>query len=208
MERPSSTGERDGPEMKHTTSRLLFAYWDGVRGDRAAPERAQIEPGRIRHILADTFILGLEADGRATFRLAGTRMCALFGRDLKGALFSDLWPADRRAEPDQLIDLVANDTVAVVAGMLGEADLGPVVGLELLLLPLRYGGSTNRRALGALSPSSVPPWLGLAPVHGLTTRSVRVVGGNRTGSPSLPGEFGSGPSSKRRHLVVLEGGLR
>ena len=61
--------------MKHATSRLLFAYWDGLRGDRAAPERSQIEPGQIRHILADTFILAIEPDGQAEFRLAGTRAC-------------------------------------------------------------------------------------------------------------------------------------
>ena len=44
--------------MKHATTRMLFAYWDTLRGERAAPDRGEIEPGEIRHILADTFIAG------------------------------------------------------------------------------------------------------------------------------------------------------
>jgi hypothetical protein len=192
--------------MKHATSRLLFAYWDGLRGDRAAPERSQIEPGQIRHILADTFILAIEPDGQAEFRLAGTRACALFGRDLKGVRFADLWPADRRAEADQLIDLVSNDTVGAVAGMVGQTELASVIGLELLLLPLRHHGATNRRAVGALSPSAIPSWLGLTPLESLDMRSLRVVGDARPGRPGL-GDIGPGAASKRRRFVVLDGGL-
>src|SRR4051794_37663355 len=69
--------------MKHAASRMLYAYWDGARGERAAPERSEIEPGAIRHILADTFIQ-IGAHGAAEFRLAGTRLCAPFGRELRG----------------------------------------------------------------------------------------------------------------------------
>ncbi len=51
--------------MKHPTSRMLFSYWDSLRGDRAAPERGEIEPGAIRHILAETFILDLSEPAAA-----------------------------------------------------------------------------------------------------------------------------------------------
>ncbi len=43
--------------MKHPASRALHAYWERLRGERAAPERAEIEPGQIRHLLADSLIL-------------------------------------------------------------------------------------------------------------------------------------------------------
>jgi hypothetical protein len=192
--------------MKHATSRLLFSYWDALRGDRAAPDRTQIEPGQIRHILADTFILGIEPEGRAAFRLAGTRACALFGRDLKGVDFSELWPANRGSEPDELIDLVTSDTVGAVAGMVGETELGSVIGLELLLLPLRHHGATNRRMIGAISPSAVPSWLGLTALQSLDLRSLRVIGNARPGRPGL-GEVGPSAASKRHPFVLLDGGL-
>jgi hypothetical protein len=70
--------------MKHATTRMIFAYWDALRGERSAPERGEIEPGEIRHVLADTFVLEVAPERIATIRLAGTRICAFFGRELRG----------------------------------------------------------------------------------------------------------------------------
>src|SRR6185436_10758974 len=77
--------------MKHATSRELYQYWDRVRRGQPAPKRSDIEPSDIRRILADTFIL--EVTDRETYaiRLAGTRICALYGREIKGTNFLDLW---------------------------------------------------------------------------------------------------------------------
>ena len=193
--------------MKHATSRLLFAYWDGLRGERPPPERAQIEPGQIRPRLGDTFILALESGSDPSFRLAGTRVCALFGRDLKGVSLAQLWPGDRRAELDQLIDLVANDTAGIVAGFVGSSQLGSPIALELILLPLKHRGATDRRAIGALSPSSVPSWLGLAPLDSLEMRSLRVINGSgqSADSPELMA-IGATRPSRRYPFVVLQGG--
>ena len=47
--------------MKHPSNRELFNYWNERRGPRLAPERADIEPSAIRHVLGDTFVL--EASG-------------------------------------------------------------------------------------------------------------------------------------------------
>ena len=46
--------------MKHAASRELYAYWEELRGQRPAPERAEIEPGAIRHVLSEAFILALD----------------------------------------------------------------------------------------------------------------------------------------------------
>jgi hypothetical protein len=67
--------------MKHSSIRELFDYWNERRGRRAAPERGDIEPGDIRGVLADTFILAFDAPASHPFRIAGTRVCALFGRE-------------------------------------------------------------------------------------------------------------------------------
>ena len=70
--------------MKHPASRRLFSYWEELRGKRPAPERAEIEPGAIRQILSEAFIVALDPAAGYSFRLAGTRVCALFCRELKG----------------------------------------------------------------------------------------------------------------------------
>lgn len=166
--------------MKHPSSRMLHAYWDDLRGARAAPERGEIEPGAIRHVLADSLMLEVEAGRRAaTIRLAGTRICALFGRELRGSDFKRLWAGeaagDAVADPWRLVEIVAEDTAGLVVGLEGRTAADDVIDLELILLPLRHRGRTQDRIIGALSPGLSPVWLGLRPIVGLETRSLRVL---------------------------------
>ena len=76
--------------MKQEGSLALFHYWNRLRGDRPAPKRTDIEPADIKTLLGDTFILERDTRGEAIFRLAGTRLCAIYGRELKGFAFTSL----------------------------------------------------------------------------------------------------------------------
>ncbi|WP_430913617.1 PAS domain-containing protein [Methylobacterium sp. sgz302541] len=204
--------------MKHPTSRLLHGYWDRLRGERAAPERAEIEPGEIRGLLADSLVLEVDMPTRsARLRLAGTRVCALFGRELKGTPFADLWGgADRGGTPGpwRLVEIVGEDTAGVVAGIRATTERGESLDLELLLLPLRHQGRTQERMLGSLSPAGIPPWLGLRPVTGLVTTSLRVLGPTRERAApdaaaslrDLPLPANDSLPLRRGHLLVHRGG--
>ena len=48
--------------MKLAASGELFAYWNALRGARSAPERNDVDPGAIRGILADTFVLEFDEE--------------------------------------------------------------------------------------------------------------------------------------------------
>ena len=194
--------------MKHPTSRLLYAYWNRLRGERSAPERSEIEPGDIRNLLADSMILEVDpALRQASIRLAGTRICALFGRELKGRDFASLW-GDASADPWQFVDAVAVDTVGIVAGMRGWTDRDEAVEAELLLLPLRHRGRTQARMLGSLVPAVVPDWLGVRPVVRLDLVSLRVLD-----KPTRPRDVVELPAPandpfpvRRGHLMIHQGG--
>ena len=80
--------------MKHPSSQQFFAYWDEVRGPDKAPARAAFEPGPVRHLLGDSFVLAYGQIGGFPFRVAGTRLCALLGCDVKGQDFNALWQRD------------------------------------------------------------------------------------------------------------------
>lgn len=183
---------------------MIFAYWDQLRGERAAPERGEIEPGEIRHVLADTFILEIGADRRAEFRLAGTRLCALFGRELKARPFVDLWPGHAQPGIRRHLDTVIDETAGLVMGLVGTTEAGETVDLEMVLLPLRHRGKPHARVLGTLSPAAVPLWLGFSPVTSLATVSLRVIWPSGRGAgPS----FGTAdPQERRRRFIVHEGG--
>src|SRR5690348_18128600 len=52
----------------------------------------------IRHVLGDTFMLSADFIDELRFRLAGTRVCALFGREIKGESFTSFWgDSDRKS---------------------------------------------------------------------------------------------------------------
>lgn len=191
--------------MKHATSRMLFAYWDALRGERAAPERGDVQPGALRHVLADTFVLGHDGDAPPAFRLAGTRISALFCRDLKGQPFHALFPPDGRTEADAMVKLACDDSVGLVIGLRGLNENRSELPLEMLLLPLRHRGRTHARLLGALSPATLPAWAGLVPLASLEVRSLRVVQPRREaerGGDMLPPH----PARRRTMFVVHEGG--
>src|SRR5471030_2900794 len=107
--------------MKHASTKALFDYWNEKRGTRLAPERADIDPGAIRHALGDTFMLAADFVDQLRFRLSGTRVCALFGREMKGEEFQALWNETSRAQIENLLTVVNEETIGAVAGVTGYA---------------------------------------------------------------------------------------
>src|SRR6202140_5011548 len=103
--------------MKHPSNREFFAYWDERRGDARAPDRSEIEPGAVRGLLGDIFVLSYDAAAGYPFRVAGTRVCALLGCDLKGRSFSALFAPEGRREIEEIIAVVSKDMLAAVAGI-------------------------------------------------------------------------------------------
>jgi hypothetical protein len=190
--------------VKHSSTQSLYAYWNERRGGRAAPERGEIEPGAIRGALGDSFVLGW--DPAATFRLAGTRVCSLLGRELKGEAFEPLWDAGDGAAIGDLLAIVANEIAGIVAGVTGMTEEGQSVDLELLLLPLRHRGASHARQIGVLAPLSRPFWLGASPLMALTLKSHRHVGPALDTLPTTP-FMAAAESGRIRHgLLVYDGG--
>jgi hypothetical protein len=124
------------PAMKTAPVRKLFAYWNERRGSRLAPERGDIEPGAIHDILGDSFIITFDRPADHPFRLAGTRVCVLFGHEVKGEPFVQLWDEASRERIQELVALIANEGSAVVAGAVARTAEGSRADIELLLLPL------------------------------------------------------------------------
>ena len=188
--------------MKHAASRELYAYWQERRGKRPAPERSEIEPGAIRQALSDAFILALDGGAGHPFRLAGTRMCALFTRELKGEPFIGLWAAASQPIVIDLLAILDQERVGTVAGVTAENADGEPIELELLLLPLSSTRPSLARTIGVLAPLNTPKWLGLSPIGTLTLGGRRHVGAS-VESRLLPRFMAP---LHRQKLVVYEGG--
>lgn len=162
--------------MKHPSTRTVYAYWDERRRGRPAPQRSDIDPSAIRAALGDTIMLAADFVDELRFRLAGTRVCALFAREMKGELFRALWSEQSRPQIGDLLAAVSNENVGTVAGVTGRTEDGDQTELELLLLPLAHSGQARIRALGVLLPTVPPFWLGEKPVMELSLGPLRHVG--------------------------------
>src|SRR5687767_8784595 len=122
--------------MQQRTSRELYAYWDHIRNGRLAPRRFEIEPAKIASLLSETFIAEGAGLLGVRFRLAGTKICEQFGRELRGTDFLTLWNARDR---DALASLLRNVLVDAAVGH-GEfrafTDANRGARFEFVLLPL------------------------------------------------------------------------
>ena len=140
--------------MKHPSSREFFAYWDDKRGGARAPDRSEIEPGAVRELLGDIFVLSFDQAAGFPFRVAGTRVCALLGSDQKGLSFLALFAPGARREIEDIINVVAEEMLAAVAGITAIAEDGSRTHLELLLLPFTPRAHAPMSLTGLLAPLS------------------------------------------------------
>lgn len=209
--------------MNLNGSIALFQYWNRLRAGRPAPRRTEVEPADIKALLADTFILEKDTRGEAVFRLAGTRLCATHGRELKGFSFPSLWREKDQRLLSRLIHGVFDQRSVVLVTYEGVSRSGRTCKFELLALPLD-GGLDHPRCLGVVSVAERPFWLGSDAIVDALIESIRIVDPDKEAAalasraaitpPSLapadldrPDGFGHlGRGRKVRHLVVLEGG--
>ncbi|MEP9388226.1 PAS domain-containing protein [Mesorhizobium sp. KR9-304] len=208
--------------MKQDGSIALFHYWNRLRKGRPAPKRTEIEPADIKTLLTDTFILERDTRGEAVFRLAGTRLCAIYGRELKGFSFPSLWREKDQRLVARLAHGVFESNSVVVIAFDGISRNGRSNAFEMVILPLD-GGIDSPRSLGAISAEHKPFWLGADPIVEAQVESVRVVDPDREpmflknrpaiGVPALApselpseGDVRTAGSRRIRHLLVFDGG--
>ncbi|SED41478.1 hypothetical protein SAMN05443249_5313 [Beijerinckia sp. 28-YEA-48] len=198
--------------MKQTATRELFSYWNELRQERAAPGRLELDPTAIRGALPSTFMLEVDPPRSYPLRIAGSRISALFRREVLGETFTGLWHRDDQPTIERLLSTVLDETVPAVIGVTAAPAQRALVELEMLILPLRHEGKTHARLLGALTPTAIPSWLGLIGVESLRIATSRFIVDETTppiatgmGNPSPP--IAQAYQTRRHgHLLVLEGG--
>jgi hypothetical protein len=160
--------------MRNAGTIELFRYWNHIRDGQPAPKRTQIEPIDIRTYLADTFILEQGLRREVTFRLAGTRVCAIYGRELKDYSFFGLFSLGDMGLAKRLINACFLDKTVSVIGFDGITKSKKVAAFEGIFMPLA-GPGESERIFGAIFSDSKPFWLGAEPVAESRITSVRII---------------------------------
>ncbi len=204
--------------MRQSATRELFDYWNALRGPRAAPERADIDLAAIRRLIADMFMLEIDAAHLFPFVLSGTRVNALACAEQNSRSFLDLWAPQEQRNVAAMLLTVIDAACPAIATAVAEPEGGQDHEIEILLLPLGRRGHDRARILGLIAPSTPPSWLGLLPAKDLTLRSIQTI--DDAAAPigfDLETPFATAPVSAQaqrcgkaarsvRHLRVFQGG--
>jgi hypothetical protein len=220
------TAFRAGTEQNRLEARMqtkavtaLYDYWTRQRGDRAVPLRSAIEPADIAPILPDVFILEHNRLDDPRFRLAGTRLCAQFGRELKGAGFDKLFAPDLRLRVARITEnVMAHAAPAVMQIALVDGSLDTTEA-EIVLLPLATKGKAADRIIGAFAPLpgqrqplSAFRYATLGALSVIDPSRANSFGGNRPAVPMPTSIMAVRPAglgqtmSRVLHLRIFEGG--
>ncbi|MBX8826782.1 PAS domain-containing protein [Ochrobactrum sp. SFR4] len=161
--------------MKHDWTADLLTYWDRLRGTRAAPDRRDISPRALGGKLPNIFILRSDAETSGAselseaadipqakqwqFRLAGTRLCTIYGRELRNTRFLSLWHNDVRSWLAEQLHLSGLDYRPLRLEHTGLTLGEKICHFETLLLPL-HEADGSLAWIGSMVALDQPLWLG------------------------------------------------
>jgi len=144
--------------------RRLVQYWRSKCVADRLPMRPDIDPVALAFILPNLFIMDVHADEepprRFRFRLFGTELVRVHGRDLTGRTFHEsLEPEPAAGAVRHAMRLVAERTPLFVAGKMHYLKHKEWLNFENCMLPLQDGRGEVGMILGAtihLFPSKNP----------------------------------------------------
>jgi len=146
--------------MKHKTISALFDYWNAKRAGRPAPMRSEINPGEIRSILPNVFILERESDTCFRFRLAGTGLCGIYGMEFRNHNLLSMWQEDCLDTLRNALDEVTRNAAVSVVEYTASTNEHREATFEMILLPLAQDNGVITRIIGAAVPVDDLPWIG------------------------------------------------
>jgi len=144
------TNEKD-TQILHPGSRRLLAHWEALRAERAYPKREEFTFAPVTDLMPDMVVLEQDAarDGYR-FRLAGSRVCELLGKNLTTRDALSGWDAFDASILSNHFELALNSFQPIRARMRLISDMGLVFAAELIAMPIQARESSRVQLIGGL----------------------------------------------------------
>lgn len=166
----------DAPEeILHPGSRALFRYWEAIRGEDSAPNRRRLDLNKIRPLVPCLFILERQPLRGYVWRLAGTKLCQLWRRELTGSLVLSGWAPFEKHTTERLLDGVVQSHQPFVLKFRLFTSLGHDIGAEMIGLPLRSISGETTHVFGAIMPFRDIDSLGYDRISAIELSTARVI---------------------------------
>ena len=199
--------------MKHANTRALYDYWDALRLTRPAPLRSELDPRKIKAQLANVFILQRKSADEYTFRLAGTELCHLFGRELRDTNFLSDWRRHELKSVRSLFDSIIEERTAAVLGVTATNADEVQAALEYVFLPVRLDSTREIRIFGCCSTIDAPSRIASSGIVRQEVASLRLLWPDnvsrfmdKDAAPAPEAAQPAESAEKRGHLWVIDGG--
>lgn len=174
----------------------IRAYWEALRGTAPMPRRAAFDPRGIERALPQSFLAARReatlpsgaphdghgqpaAQGPLALRIAGQQVCALAGRELRGAGPEVLLAPGDRAALLRLLDEVLDGPALAELDLECQNGCGAPQAARLLLLPLGDAAGRVGYVLGGLAVQGATPhergYAGAQKPPPLTLRAARLI---------------------------------
>ena len=139
--------------IMHPGTRALFSFWEKIRGEKAAPNRDDLDLRQISALVPNLLIM--ERDHlHQTFkwRLAGSEVSQLFRRKLTSTNALAGWSSFERNTLKQLFNAVVTSLQPCLVRFHLTTDTGQVIGAELLGLPILARNGMRFHIFGGIFP--------------------------------------------------------
>jgi hypothetical protein len=141
----------NGPDLRQDTARPLdrlvrdpalrsaIGYWDSLRDGRIVPPRMALDPAEMRPVLQQAAILENTRPGSVRIRLAGARISALMGMEVRGMPLRALFDLADRGRITTEVERALEEPAALMLDVEAPAPrhgVGPALRTQIALLPM------------------------------------------------------------------------
>lgn len=146
-------------DVLHPGSRAIFRHWETIRGEESAPHRDALDLRQLGEFVSWLFIIERsERTGSYIWRLAGSKVCELWRRELTGSEVLAGWDRFEFETVRRLLDGVSKNLQPCTLRLRFTTSLGQLNDVEIIALPLKardgsihiFGGVLPFRNVDAL----------------------------------------------------------
>lgn len=202
-------GQTALPELLHPGSRALFRHWERIRGERSAPDRADVDLRAIVDLLSGIGILERhKLPTTFRWRVAGSGVCAVWGADVTGHDMLAAWSGVERYSLIAVFNGVVDRLQPFVARFKASTTEGDVVGVEFLSMPVRAEASDVVQILCSVLPFRDAAWLSRKSPRRFELSSVRTIWTEPLPGDPLTSRHGAGKQAgvTAQPFRVIRGG--
>ena len=163
-------------EVLHPGSRTIFRHWEAIRGEAPAAHRDDLDLRQLGRYVSWLFIM--EHSSRANgyvWRLAGSKICELWRRELTGSDVLAGWDRFERETVRRLLDGVRENFQPCSLRLRLSTSLGQLIDTEIIALPLHARDGHSVHIFGGAMPFRETGILGYDRITGVELASGRTI---------------------------------